>query len=86
MKSFQKNKKTTCIECEDAQRQKELEKIMKIKQNTCPNLGFYQRDFFCEICQKIEPKVFQYCLKETKRKLETNEITQEQVEELLKNR
>ena len=60
--------------------------IIKIKQNSCSTLGFYQRNYFCEICQKIEPKVFQYCIKETKRKLETNEITQEQVEELLRNR
>jgi len=52
--------------------------------NDCPYYGFYQRNYFCDLCRKIEPVVYNECLKETKTRILSGDITKKQIENLNK--
>ena len=59
-------------------------KNMRDENGKCLSYGFYQRNYFCDVCDCLEPKTYAECLKETQKGIKSGRITKEQIEEMNK--
>lgn len=55
---------------------------MKDKNGKCDKFGFYQKNYFCDVCRILDEATFITCLKKTKDDILSGKITQEQIDKL----
>lgn len=57
-------------------------KNLKNQNDECQSFGFYQKNYFCDICEMLEPKIYLSCLKNTKENILNGKITEEDIKEV----
>lgn len=55
---------------------------MRSKEGKCDKFGFYQKNYFCEVCSLVEPNIYIACLKKTKEDVLSGKITKEDIDKL----
>lgn len=55
---------------------------MRNKFGECDKFGFYQKNYFCDMCRLLEKDIYISCLKKTKEDILNGKITQEDIDKL----
>lgn len=55
---------------------------MRDKKGNCDKFGFYQKNYFCDLCRLLEDNTYISCLKETKENVLNGKITQGDIDKL----